>query len=76
MPLIQVTLIEGRPPDRLQTLIAELTGTVARVLGTPETSVRVILLEVPATHWGVGGVSKASANRTDGSGSGVGAATA
>lgn len=58
MPLIQVTLIEGRSAERKEELIAELTDTVVQVLDAQRESVRVILVEVPAAHWGVGGISK------------------
>lgn len=57
MPLIQVTLIEGRPAQAKADLIRELTQAVVS-LGAPRESVRVILQEVPAAHWGVGGVPK------------------
>ena len=59
MPLVQVSLIEGRSADLKERLIAELTDAVARALGASPESVRVILYEVPAAHWGVGGSSKA-----------------
>ena len=58
MPLVQVSLIEGRPAELEEELIAELTETVVRVLDAPRESVRVILYGVPAERWGVGGVSK------------------
>lgn len=60
MPLIQVTLIEGRPMDAKAALIAGLTDAVVHALGAPRASVRVILQEVPAAHWGVGGVPRSS----------------
>jgi 4-oxalocrotonate tautomerase len=60
MPLVQVSLIEGRPAEVAERLIAELTETIVRVLGAPKESVRVILYEVPADRWGVAGVSKAA----------------
>jgi 4-oxalocrotonate tautomerase len=60
MPLVQVSLIEGRPADVVELLIAELTDTVVRVLDAPRESVRVILYDVPPDRWGVGGVSKAA----------------
>ena len=58
MPIVQVALIEGRPGDVKEQLIAELTETVARVLGAPRETVRVILNDVPDAHWGIGGMSK------------------
>lgn len=64
MPLIQVTLIEGRSATRKRNLIAELTDAVVRSLGAPSETVRVILNEVPAEHWGVGGEPRAPATHT------------
>lgn len=60
MPLVDVTLIEGRPADAKAALIAKLTHAVVEAIGAPCESVRVLLREVPASHWGVGGVSKAA----------------
>ena len=58
MPLIQVTLIEGRPMEAKAELIRTLTEAAVASLNAPRESVRVIVQEVPAAHWGVGGVPK------------------
>jgi 4-oxalocrotonate tautomerase len=58
MPLIQVTLIEGRPMEAKAELIRTLTEAAVASLNAPREAVRVILQEVPAAHWGVGGVPK------------------
>jgi len=58
MPIVAVSLLEGRPPEKLEALIADLTATVVATLDVPAASVRVILSEVPPSHWGIGGVSK------------------
>ena len=60
MPLIQVSLIEGRSPQVRRALIAELTDAVVRALDAPRETVRVILNEVPPEHWAVGGVPKSA----------------
>jgi 4-oxalocrotonate tautomerase len=60
MPLIQVTLIEGRSADAKTALIRGLTEAAVHAIGAPRESVRVLLQEIPAHHWGVGGVSKSS----------------
>jgi 4-oxalocrotonate tautomerase len=65
MPIINVQLIAGRPLELRERLIAELTGTAVDVLGVPAQSVRVILTEVPAEHWGVAGVSRAVQRNRD-----------
>ena len=59
MPLIQVTMLEGRSPEAKAKLILRLTEATVDAVGAPRESVRVILQEVPPAHWGVGGLSKA-----------------
>lgn len=55
MPLAQITLIEGNSEDRKRELIARITDAFTESLGAPRASVRVIISEVPASDWGVGG---------------------
>lgn len=62
MPLVEVTLVEGRTPEQLRTLISRLTGAVVESLGAPKENVRVVLREVPATHWAAGDVTIAEKN--------------
>ncbi|NLJ55105.1 MAG: 2-hydroxymuconate tautomerase family protein [Intrasporangiaceae bacterium] len=57
MPIIEVTMIEGRSPERLRDLIGRLTEAAVDSLDAPRESVRVILREVPATHFAAGGVT-------------------
>jgi 4-oxalocrotonate tautomerase len=54
MPLIEVTLAEGRSPEKLRRLISKLTEAVAETDVAPKAAVRVILREVPKTHWAAG----------------------
>jgi 4-oxalocrotonate tautomerase len=63
MPLIVVRILEGRPPDKIAALIAELTEATHHALGAPKDSVRVIVEEVPKTHWGIGGQSAQALGR-------------
>jgi 4-oxalocrotonate tautomerase len=60
MPLIQVSLIEGRAPQVKRALVAEVTDAVVRTLEAPRETVRVILNEVPPEHWAVGGVPRSA----------------
>jgi 4-oxalocrotonate tautomerase len=60
MPLIQVTLLEGRSAEAKAALIRRLTDAAVEAVAAPREAVRVILQEVPLAHWGVGGVSKAA----------------
>lgn len=51
MPIIEVTLTEGRSPEKLRALIHELTESVVRTGVAKKESVRVILREIPKTHF-------------------------
>jgi 4-oxalocrotonate tautomerase len=57
MPVIEVTLVEGREPDRLRDLITRLTDAAVEAIDAPRESVRVILREVPPTHFAAGDVT-------------------
>jgi len=57
MPLVEVTLVEGRPPNQLRALISGITEAVEQAIGAPRSGIRVILREVPATHWASGDVT-------------------
>lgn len=51
MPLIEVTLTEGRSPEKLRALISKLTEAVVETEVAPKQSVRIIVREVPLTHF-------------------------
>lgn len=55
MPLIQVTMVEGRTNEQKHALIRELTDGATRALGVPSDRVRVAIYEVGADDWGIGG---------------------
>lgn len=57
MPLIEVTLVEGRTPIELRALISALSRAAAEAIDAPLTNVRVVLREVPDTHWAAGDVT-------------------
>jgi 4-oxalocrotonate tautomerase len=58
VPLIEVTMIEGRTPEAKRALMRRLTDVAEETLGAPRASVRVVIREVPAAHWAVGGEPK------------------
>ncbi|KTE22762.1 4-oxalocrotonate tautomerase [Sphingopyxis sp. H050] len=60
MPIIEVTLLEGRTPEAKEALIAELTAAAVTAIGAPVESVRVILREIPPAHFAVAGQSIAA----------------
>lgn len=57
MPFIDVTIVEGRTPERLRAMISKVTDAVEEQLGVQRQSVRVVVREVPATHWAAGDVT-------------------
>jgi 4-oxalocrotonate tautomerase len=59
MPLVEVTLVEGRTSEQLRTLISRLTAAVVDSVGAPKENVRVVLREISATHWAAGDVTVA-----------------
>ena len=59
MPLIEITLGEGRDPDQVRSLIHEVHEAVLRTVNTRPEHVRIIVREVPRTHWATGDVTLA-----------------
>lgn len=58
MPIIQVQMMEGRPKEKIAEVIHNITNTVSETLDAPKESIRVLVTEIPKTHWGVAGVPK------------------
>ncbi len=63
MPLIQISIMEGRPPEKITELISNVTDTVSETLGAPKQNVRVLVTEMPKTHWGIAGVPASDLGR-------------
>lgn len=59
MPFIEVTLTSGRTPDQLRRLLAHITDAVVQTIDAPKDSVRVVIREIPKTHWSAGDVTLA-----------------
>jgi len=58
MPIVEITLVEGRSQEQKRALMKEVTDAVVSSVGAPIQSVRVILRETPPEHFAVGGVPK------------------
>ena len=56
MPVIQVTMSMGRSVEQKRELIEVLTKEAARILGTKEESIRILIYEVSKENWGNGGI--------------------
>lgn len=57
MPFVEVTLVQGRSPETLRNLISALTHAAADSTGAPLASIRVVVREVPSTHWAAGDIT-------------------
>ena len=57
MPLVEVTLTAGRTDEQVRALIHELHEAVLRTVGTRPEHIRVIVREVPRSHWATGDVT-------------------
>jgi 4-oxalocrotonate tautomerase len=55
VPLLHIHLLEGRDERVLHELAAAVSQETARVLNVPLERVRVLIDEVPRTHWCIGG---------------------
>ncbi|MGO4329542.1 tautomerase family protein [Cupriavidus sp. 2TAF22] len=58
MPIVQITLIEGRDEATVKRCIQEVARTVHATLGAPLESIRVLVSQLPATQWSVGDRTK------------------
>jgi 4-oxalocrotonate tautomerase len=59
MPVIQVSLVTGRDEATIKRFVRDIARTAHQSLGAPLSTIRVIINEVPATHWGVGDETRA-----------------
>jgi 4-oxalocrotonate tautomerase len=57
VPLVEITLVEGRSPEQLRTLISKVTHACVESVEAPLESVRVVVREVPTTHFAAGDVT-------------------
>ena len=62
MPLIFITMIEGRSDEKKAAMHKEVTEAVHRTLGAPREAIRIVINEVPAKHFSAAGVPKSDAS--------------
>lgn len=60
MPIVEISLLEGRSPEKLEALGAAVTKAVMDTIDAPPEAIKVILREMPKTHYFSAGVSKAA----------------
>ena len=64
MPMVQITMVEGRTVEQKHALIASVSAAVSESLGTPLERVRVAIYEVSPDDWGIGGLPYAAVRGT------------
>lgn len=57
MPIIAVTMVSGRDQSQIRALIEALTEAAHGAIGAPLESIRVVISEVPPTHFAAGNVT-------------------
>jgi 4-oxalocrotonate tautomerase len=57
MPIANLQILKGREPQLVAALIRAVNDAIVDTLKVKPESVRVIVSEVPAEHWGIGGIS-------------------
>ena len=63
MPLVDVTLTHGRSDAQVRALIHALHEAVHSTTGARTEHIRIIVREVPRTHWATGDVTVAELSR-------------
>lgn len=56
MPVIQITMSQGRTVEQKRELVSMLTKEAARILKTKEEAIRILIYEVSKENWGNAGV--------------------
>lgn len=59
MPLVEISMTEGRSPEQKRALLAAVHDAVEQSLGVPEQAIRVLLRELPDDNWQAGRVTMA-----------------
>ena len=75
MPLIEVTIGHGRSPGQIRSMMHEVHEAVLRTVGTRAEHIRVIVREIPRSHWATGDVTLTEMDDADPSRTGVHAGT-
>jgi 4-oxalocrotonate tautomerase len=56
MPIVQISLIQGRPPEKKEELMKKVTEAIVEVLKIQADRVRIILNEVSKENLSYGGI--------------------
>jgi 4-oxalocrotonate tautomerase family enzyme len=64
-PYFVAAVLEGRPVEQRQRLLAEITDAICEVLAATRSRVRGRIAQVPPEDWGIGGVPAAAKRREE-----------
>lgn len=64
MPVLNITILEGRTEDQKQALVSALTNAVHESLGSPVSDVRIFVNEVSPSNFAAGGVLRSRAGKS------------
>jgi 4-oxalocrotonate tautomerase len=56
MPIVQISLVQGRTPEKKEQLIKKVTDAIAETLEIPKERVHIVLNEVLKENIGRGGI--------------------
>lgn len=55
MPLVHIDMMRGRPPEKIERMIAAVSEAIADSLEAPISTVRVVVNEMEPHQYGIGG---------------------
>jgi 4-oxalocrotonate tautomerase len=62
MPIVQISMIQGRTQEKKAELIKKVTEAIVETLQIPKDRVRIVLNEVPKDNLGYGGIPLSKAD--------------
>ena len=58
MPIVEITLMEGRSDEAKERLHAKVAQAVHEAIDAPKEAIRILIREIPAANFSVAGVAK------------------
>lgn len=55
MPFAQICLMEGRTEEQKRAVIEKVTQALMEAVDAPRENIRVLIVDVPNTNWGIAG---------------------
>jgi 4-oxalocrotonate tautomerase len=54
MPIINISLVEGRSPEQIRAMIQAVSDAAVKTLDAPLETINIVVTEVAPSHWGAG----------------------